>query len=232
MTALLGANQADYSKSIVHEVNQPLCAAMNCADAAVQWLSRANPNVAEATIAVKAAIEAIRHAADVVKSVQRHVNCVEPDLSILSMDVVLSDTLQILQGMLETADILITAEFGCQTSRISGDKALLQQALLNIVTNAIQALRGVDDRARILRISTRRDGAGIVIEVRDNGPGFTPGARVRAFEPFYSTKRDGMGVGLSMSQSIVNAHGGEIRIGAEGSGNGAIIKVSLPALAG
>jgi len=94
--------------------------------------------------------------------------------------------------------------------RVQGDRVQLQQVLLNLIINAIEAMRDVGEEERELLISTRNEPDGVSVEVRDSGPGFAPAALERVFEPFYTTKPEGMGMGLSICRSIIEAHGGRL----------------------
>jgi len=217
--------------SIAHELNQPLNAAMNFADAALQWLQRDVPDVDEAVAAVEASISAIKRASNVVKSVQRLLRQLEPERTEVAVDRAIRDMLQLVAMDASLAGVAVRADLRCPGIRISADPTLLQQVLVNLVTNALQSLREVEDRARFLDVETRIDGTSVVIAVRDNGAGFAPDAKARAFEPFYSTKRDGMGIGLAICQSIVAVHGGQLGLGEANPGPGARIEVRFPILA-
>ena len=125
-------------------------------------------------------------------------------------------------------DIVLRTELDGTLPRVAGDRVQLQQVLLNLIVNAIEAMSDVHDRPRELTIVSRRDGpSAVLVEVRDSGPGLDPEGAERVFEPFYTTKAEGIGIGLSISRSIVEAHGG--RLWAEpNQPHGAVFRFSLP----
>jgi C4-dicarboxylate-specific signal transduction histidine kinase len=222
------AIQAEASVSIAHELNQPLNAAMNFTEGALKWLQRDIPDIEEAVAAIEASISAIARASDVVKSVRRLLNHVSPELTQIGVDRAITDMLQLMAIEASSANVAVRVDLHCAGVRICADYTMLQQVLVNLVTNALQSLSEVEDRETILEIETRIDGKWVVIGVQDNGAGFAPDAKVRAFEPFYSTKRDGMGVGLAICRSIIAIHGGEIALGEVNPGPGARVEVRLP----
>jgi signal transduction histidine kinase len=112
--------------------------------------------------------------------------------------------------------------------RVQGDRVQLQQVLLNLIINAIEAMRDASEEERELLISSRNEPDGVSVEVRDSGPGFAPAALERVFEAFYTTKPEGMGMGLSICRSIVEAHGGQLwATGCEP--RGALFQFTIPA---
>ena len=203
---------------------------MNCADAALRWLLRATPNIDEAAAAIEASIDAIRRASDVVRSVQRLLNHIAPDCVDVTIDVVVAQTLEMMGAETVAEGIAVVTDLQGGDARVSGDVTLLQQVLVNLLVNARHALQCVEGRPRTLSVVTRTDGRSVILAVRDNGPGFAAVAQARAFEPFFSTKRDGMGVGLAICRSIIDAHGGEIAICSNEQRVGAALEIKLPAI--
>ena len=125
-------------------------------------------------------------------------------------------------------DIVLRTELAEGLPRVDGDRVQLQQVLLNLILNAIDAMSPIQDRPRELTIVSRRDGAdAVLVEVRDAGPGIDPEHTAQVFEPFYTTKSDGLGIGLSISRSIVEAHGGKLWV-ERNEPHGAIFRFSLP----
>jgi len=221
---------ASASVSIAHELNQPLNAAMNFAEGALKWLQRDIPDIDEAVAAIAASISAIERASNVLKSVRRLLNHGPPERIEVAVDRAILDTLQLADIEASSAGVNVRARLRCPGVRICADPTMLQQVMVNLITNALQSLCDLRDREAILEIETRIDGQWIVIGVQDNGAGFAPDAMVRAFEPFYSTKRDGMGVGLAICRSIIAIHDGEIALGKARPGPGARVEVRLPIL--
>jgi C4-dicarboxylate-specific signal transduction histidine kinase len=128
---------------------------------------------------------------------------------------------------LKTHDIVLRAELAPKLPGVAGDRVRLQQVLLNLIVNAIEAMSGVRDRARELTIVSRSDADAVVVEVRDSGPGLDEEGAERVFEPFYTTKEQGIGIGLSISRSIVEAHGGRLWA-TSNQPHGAVFRFSLP----
>ena len=141
---------------------------------------------------------------------------------------------QILEGLalteheLRSHDIVLQAQLGEALRRVAGDRVQLQQVLLNLILNAIEAMSGVHDRPRQLTIVSREDAPNaVVVEVRDSGTGLDPEGAERVFEAFYTTKAEGIGIGLSISRSIIEAHGGRLWASSN-EPRGAVFGFSLP----
>jgi PAS domain S-box-containing protein len=224
--------------SIAHEVNQPIAATVTNAEAALRWLSAQPPNLGEVRDSLDRIVEDGKRAGNVIGGIRALINKVparkDPfDLNeaILEM-VVLSRSEVLKQG------ISLQTELAPGLPKVVGDRTQLQQVILNLILNAIEAiavegianedLGGIDRGTRELRISTEREaGDGVLVTVRDSGPGLDPADVEHVFKAFYTTKPEGMGMGLAICRSMVEAHGGRMWAGAN-EPRGAVFQFTLP----
>ncbi|AYD02519.1 ATP-binding protein [Neorhizobium sp. NCHU2750] len=218
----------EISASIAHEVNQPLSAIMTCVQAGTRWLDRTPPDISEARAALQDAAAATEHAAQVVRRVRMLLGKSKSESAKLSVDAVLGEAAQLKQKELLTAGVELQLSLGAPAAVIRGDKILLQQAFINIITNAIHAMETVRDDSRSLRVESRQDKDGIAIRFLDSGAGLGMTAPETLFKPFNTTKVNGMGLGLAMCRSITMAHSGNISLRNRDDGKGAIVEIRLP----
>jgi C4-dicarboxylate-specific signal transduction histidine kinase len=169
------------------------------------------PELDEAREAVRAVVEDGQRAAEVFGSIRSLVQRAEPRMGTLDINDVIEKVLMLAHGELQNQDVLVRADLKATLPRLRGDRVQLQQVLLNLVTNANQAMAGVRDRPRVLTIRSRlHERDDILVEVEDSGIGLDPTSIDQIFESMFTTKPDGMGMGLSISRSIVAAHGGRL----------------------
>jgi len=197
--------------SIAHEVNQPLAAILLQAAAARRWLRRPKPDLDKALAAIEQIALSGRRAGDIVRSVQglaqRHAN----DLTVFAVDAALEEVLRLLSRSLRKHGITLELRLDLQDREIRANRAQVQQVVINLLLNAVDALATVEGRPRHIVLASRRLGSnGIGISVADNGPGVAPADREQIFSALFSTKVNGTGVGLSISRAIAEAHGGHI----------------------
>jgi PAS domain S-box-containing protein len=227
------ATLGQLAASIAHEINQPLAAVVTNGDAGMRWLGREPPDVAEVRTSLEKMIANARRASDVIARLRVLAKRADPERAELDINEVIDDTLLLVQPELVEHRIDLDLSFDVALPHVAGDRVQLQQVIINVVMNALQAMNSVEG-TRTLRIATRREPADdcdqVVIEVKDSGVGFEPGRASELFTAFYSTKSDGMGIGLSISRSILEAHGGQI-IASTNQGAGATFIVRLPAVA-
>jgi C4-dicarboxylate-specific signal transduction histidine kinase len=217
----------EIAASIAHEVNQPLAAVVMNANAGLRWLAAEPPNLEEAEAAMQRVISDGNRASDVISRIRGLLRKGASEQSALSVKDVVRETLAITGHELERHRIEVHSELLEEMPTVLGDRVQLQQVILNLMLNAIDAMTEVD-RARVLTIRSLLDDAkGIVLEVSDCGKGFEPGSEDRIFDAFFSTKAAGLGMGLSVSRSIVEAHGGTLRATAN-VGPGVTFYLSLP----
>ena len=219
----------ELTTSIAHEVSQPLGAMVASAGACARWLGAEPPAMAEARAALDNIVADGKRAREVIGRIRaltkRHV----PRTDMLDIKQEIFDVLALTQHELGSQHIVVRTDFDTTLPRVAGDRIQLQQVLLNLIVNAIEAMSVVHDRARELTIASRQDGADIVlVEVRDSGNGLDPQRAEQVFEAFYTTKAEGIGIGLSISRSIIEAHGGRLWAGANAP-CGAVFRFSLPA---
>ena len=202
------------SASIAHEVTQPLAAIVTNGDACLRLLESDSPNLAETREAVTSIIRDARRAADVVARVRALLKKSDVKRTTLDLGQLIRDVLALLQPSVATHRIVVRMSLSDDLPPVRGDRIQLQQVLLNLLTNAIEALRGVADRRRDLVISTRRHDmgpdAGVVVSLEDSGVGFDRVNVNQLFEALYTTKPTGLGMGLSISRSIILDHGGRL----------------------
>jgi C4-dicarboxylate-specific signal transduction histidine kinase len=168
-------------------------------------------------------------AAEIFRSIRSLVQRAEPRMATLDINTVIEEVLVLARGELQKQDVLVRADLKATLPQLRGDRVQLQQVLLNLVTNAIQAMSGVTNRPRVLTIRSQlceRDD--VLVEVEDSGIGLDPNSIDQIFESMFTTKPDGMGMGLSISKSIVAAHGGRLWV-SQADRFGAVFRMVLPA---
>jgi signal transduction histidine kinase len=215
--------------SITHEIAQPIGAMVFSGEACLNWLENERPNLEAARAAARQTVENGSRAAAVFQSIRSLVQKAEPRVARLNVDTVIKEALVIARGELHQHQVAVQIEVDAGLTPVLGDRMQLQQVLLNLIINAVQSMSDVHDRPRNLIIRCRRDAPkdGVLILVEDSGIGFDAGARERIFDSMFTTKEGGMGMGLSISRSIINAHGGRISA-SPGESIGAIFRIVLP----
>jgi C4-dicarboxylate-specific signal transduction histidine kinase len=219
----------ELTASIAHELKQPLAGAVANSDACLSWLSSQPPNLDEARAAADRVIEAATRASDLIRRIQGLFKKAAPERIRVNINEVIEETLGLIRSEVLRNNVSLQTELGSQLPLVLGDRVQLQQVVLNLVKNGIEAMSGVQDRALQLRIrSAKHDPNQVVVAVADSGAGIDPQVIGRIFEPFYTTKPEGTGMGLAISRSIVEAHGG--RLWAEpNTPRGATFQCTLPA---
>jgi len=195
---------------IAHEINQPLAAMVTDAQASLRWLSRERPDLAEALAAVERIAREGLRAGEVVGRIRSLVCDAAPQLVPLHLPQVVHEVLGLAGGMLLKHRVALRLDLDPALPALRGDPVQIQQVLMNLLMNGIEALHGIEHRLRGVCISVRRrSDAEVVAAVTDNGCGIAPGCAGRVFDAFFSTKQ-GMGLGLAISQRIVESHGGRL----------------------
>jgi C4-dicarboxylate-specific signal transduction histidine kinase len=219
----------ELTASIAHEINQPLTAVVTNGDAALNWLQRNPPALAETKDSVTAIIAAGTRAAEVVSKIRSLITRSSPILTRLDINELVNGALALAKTGFKKTDIVIECRLESELPPVLGDRVQLQQLVLNLLNNAAEAMADVSDRTRKLVVCTERTADdGVAITVEDSGRGLTDIDATKLFQPFYSTKQDGTGLGLSISRTIVELHGGKIAA-ASRSPCGAVFRVDLPA---
>jgi len=218
----------ELTASIAHEVNQPLGAVMFNAEAALSWLDGAPPNMNEAHAALRRIVRDGTRAGEIIRRIRALAKKTDSKMAPLNLNDVLSEVLTFVHHELLSSDVALRVEYASALPLILAEKVQLQQVILNLVLNGIEAMQSITDRPRELTIRSEQDGARQVrITVADCGAGFCADSAERIFHAFYTTKPSGMGMGLSICRSIIELHGGRIWA-APNVPHGATIQFTLP----
>jgi signal transduction histidine kinase len=216
--------------SIAHELNQPILAAGIQAQTGLRWLERQPPDLGEAREAVEHVIKEVGRAGDVMEGIRALVKKTPAHKDVLDLNRIVLDVVALTRGELLRNGVTLQTQLVDGLPVVEGDRVQLQQVLLNLIMNAVEAMKEVAGK-RLLLIGTARDEAGGVrVAVQDSGIGLKPDSAERLFRAFYTTKPDGMGMGLSICSSIIQAHGGRVWASAN-AGPGASFQFTLPARA-
>ena len=205
------ATMGQLTASITHEVKQPIATTATNAAAALRWLGAQPPNLEEARQALGRIVETSHRAGDVVEQIRALIKKAPPRKDRLDINDAIREVVELTRGEAVRTGVSVQARLADDLPLIHGDRVQLQQVILNLVVNAVEAMSGVDAGARELLISTGKvEPDGVLVAVRDTGPGLAPATLDRLFEAFYTTKPSGLGMGLSICRSIIEAHGGQL----------------------
>ena len=197
--------------SIAHEVNQPITGTIISAQAALRWLDARPPNLAEARQALGRIVKDGSRAGEVIGRTRGLIEKAPSRQEALEINQAILEVIALLHGEVVKHGVSVQTQLADDLPILQGDRVQLQQVILNLIINAVQAMSGVSEGTRDLLISTgRAEPDGVFVAVRDSGPGLAPAVLERLFEPFYTTKPGGLGLGLSICQSIIEAHGGRL----------------------
>lgn len=212
--------------SIAHEVKQPLGAIITNCEASLRWLARSEPNLAKVRQLSGRAVEAAERAIEIIDRIQTKAALGAPTRTLLRVADMLDAAVRLVNESGETHGVTLVVERASDGGSVMGDPIQLQQVLVNLVTNSIQAFGEARGDPRIT-LSAVPDRGQMVITVRDNGPGFPPAHLSQVFGGFFTTKANGMGIGLTICRSIVEAHGGTITAANHPEG-GAMVSIAIP----
>ena len=219
----------ELTASIAHEVNQPLAAIVTYGDAGLRWLKRDIPQLDEVRSAVERMIDCANHASGVIARLRALARKTTSERTRLDINEVIKDVFSLTRSEVSKHRVLARLDLASPLAAACGDRVQLQQVILNLLMNAIQAMAAVDDRPRELLIRSReREPDQILVEVRDSGGGVSPEHAGQLFNAFFTTKADGMGMGLSICRSIIEVHGGRIWA-SQNDGPGTTFHFTLPA---
>jgi PAS domain S-box-containing protein len=223
-TAALG----ELTSSIAHEINQPLAAIRNYANAAQRFLSQSEPDLCKARDALEGIVRDDRRAAEVITSIREILRNEGPRYRPVKVNQVIQEVFAFIRSDAVIEGLAIEIEIAPTLPVVTGDRVQLQQVLLNLILNAVDAMNKVQPDQRKLVIKTEnKDDRGVQVSVKDSGPGINEAQRAKLFESFFSTKPEGMGMGLAISHRIIHAHGGTIW-GENNPDGGATFGFTLP----
>jgi C4-dicarboxylate-specific signal transduction histidine kinase len=204
------ATMGQLTASIAHETKQPITAARTYAAAALRFLDKSPPDVAEVREALTCIVNETRRASDVIDRIGSLIKKAPPRKEVVDLNAAILEVTALTRSEAIRTGVTVGTQLAGALPRIQCDRVQLQQVTLNLIVNAIQSMRSVEDGHRELQISTLCEPEGVCVAVRDTGHGLRPESLPRLFEPFYTTKPDGMGMGLSICRSIIDAHGGRL----------------------
>src|SRR5256886_154635 len=205
------ATVGQLTASIAHEIKQPITAARTYAAAALRFLDKSPPDVAEGKAALICIANETDRTKDVVDRIGSLIKKAPPRREVVDLNAAILEVTALTRSEAAKTGVTVGTQLAAELPRIQCDRVQLQQVMLNLIVNAIQSMSGVEDGNRELQISTVSiEPDGVCVAVRDTGRGLRPESLPRLFEPFYTTKPDGMGMGLSICRSIIEAHGGRL----------------------
>jgi signal transduction histidine kinase len=214
--------------SIAHEINQPLAAIVTNSNAGLRWLSNASPDLDEVRSALKRISKDGHRASEVIGSIRAMFRKEAQHKSLNDINEIVQEALSLVQGEIKKQKVSVRTELGDELPPVLADRVQVQQVVLNLMNNAIDAMAPVSDRARVMRLRSgvHPDNA-ITLTVEDSGVGIDPKDATRIFDPFFTTKSNGTGLGLSICRSIIEAHGGRLSA-TPATPHGSIFEVVLP----
>jgi predicted ATPase/signal transduction histidine kinase len=216
----------ELTASIAHELGQPLTSIVGNANACLRWLSRAEPNLERALQSAQAIVRDGKRAGEVVRSIRGLTKNGAGPKAEIDLNAALQEVLDILAGECARQSIAVQVSLAPRLPAVVADRVQVQQVFLNLILNAVQAMSHHAGRG-VLKITSRIDGGEARIEIEDNGPGVSPDLQAKIFDAFYTTKAEGLGLGLSLCRSIVEGHGGRLTL-RDAVPSGAVFEAALP----
>ena len=218
----------ELAASIAHEVNQPLMAIVTNADTSLRWLAQDPPDLDEARQAAERIVRAGHRAGDIIRTIHALARKSTPEMTRFDINAAIADVLTLTRGELQRHDLLLETELAADLEPVLGDRGQMQQVILNLIVNGIEAMNAGMHRPRMLRVSSEMAGPGnVLIAVADTGMGLDPAKADHIFDAFFTTKPEGMGMGLAICRSIVETHGGRLWA-SPNSPRGSIFQFTVP----
>lgn len=214
--------------SIAHELKQPLTSVVASGDASLRWLARQPPGLEEARRSIERVLEGALRGGDIITGLQGLTKKQTSRREPLDVNGAIREVAVLTHGEAIKYGVRVCTRLASPLPPVQGDRLQLQQVVLNLIVNAIQAMGGINVGRRELQISTESVPEGVRVSVLDSGPGLSPECLPRLFEPFFTTKADGMGMGLTICRSIIEAHGGRLWA-TGGQPSGALFQFTIPA---
>ena len=212
---------------IAHEINQPLAAIATGGSAALRWLAAQPPNLEEAREAIQGTIREATRASEVIGRIRALLQKAQPQMKRLDLNAVIREVVILAEAELAGGGVTVQTELAVDAPAVLGDPIQLQQVILNLFLNAIDATSSIKDRPREVFVNSAAHPDGVLVQVRDSGPGVAPQHVERIFDSLFTTKPQGIGVGLSLSRSIIEAHGGRLWTVPQPN-HGAVFEFTIP----
>jgi PAS domain S-box-containing protein len=218
----------ELAASIAHEINQPLTGVVSSGNACLRWLANDEPNLDEARAAAERIVKDAHRAGEIIRSLRTLVAKSGPEMTQLDINDAIREVLVLMRSELRQHDVSLETALSDSLEPIMGDRVQLQQVILNLIMNGIEAMSANMRQPRVLQVLSQSEGPGaLLIAIADSGPGLAPETIDRLFDPFFTTKPTGMGMGLSICRSIVDAHGGRLWASRQ-SPRGAVFQFIVP----
>jgi PAS domain S-box-containing protein len=200
----------ELAASIAHEVNQPLAAMVADAEASINWLAAAEPNLEQVRDALSAIVDDGHRAGEVIQRIRQLAKKTDPQREAVAINRMIEDMLPLLRPEVRGHDVSLRFDLAPNLRLVHGDQVQLQQVLINLVMNGMEAMTTISDRPREMVIRSRPHDNDVLVTVEDAGVGLDEASMARLFDAFFTTKKGGLGMGLSISRSIIQAHGGRL----------------------
>jgi C4-dicarboxylate-specific signal transduction histidine kinase len=221
----------ELAASIAHEIGQPLAGMVTSGDACLRWLATDRPHLDQARRAAERIVRDGHRAVNIIRSVRALAGKSGPEMTDLDINDAIQEILVLMHSELRCHEVLLETALSEGLEPILGDRVQLQQVILNLIMNGIEAMSAVVGQPRVLGVRSQIDGAGdLLVAVEDSGPGLAPELMDRLWDPFFTTKSSGMGLGLTICRSIVDAHGGRLWASPR-SPRGAVFQFIVPTAA-
>jgi PAS domain S-box-containing protein len=217
----------ELTASLAHEINQPIAAAVTDARTCLRWLAREQPDIAEARESAARMVKAITRASDIISRLRKLFKKGAPQTSVVDVSEVIQEMVVLLHGEASRYSVSIQTELSADSPQVLADRVQLQQVLMNLMLNGIEAMHDTKSGGQLTIRSLRGEGGQLVISVSDTGVGLPPEQAEQIFNSFFSTKAQGTGMGLSISRSIIESHGGRLWASSN-SERGATFNFTLP----
>lgn len=217
----------ELATSIAHEVNQPLSAILTNAEVSLHWLGQEQPNLPKVKLLTERIAASASRASEIIQRIRAMASKREPEPALLDLRAVIEEALTFVHHDIDAKRIALTLDLDREIQPVSGDRVQLQQVIVNLLVNSIQAIENGAAARREIRLGVRRLPDGVAIWIHDSGPGVPDEHLTSVFDAFFTTKDSGMGIGLAICQSIIAEHGGSIAVANHDEG-GAIFQIVLP----
>jgi C4-dicarboxylate-specific signal transduction histidine kinase len=217
----------ELAASLAHEITQPIASARNNARAAQHFLDMQAPDLGEVKEALACVVGDVDRARDIIDRIREHLRKAPPRKERFDLNAAINEVMVLARSVIISNGVLVQTRLANGLLPVVGDRVQLQQVLLNLILNAVEAMGAVEAGGRQLLISAEEDHTGVLVAVRDSGPGIDPRHLERVFQAFYTTKSSGVGMGLAICRSIIDAHGGRLWANAN-EPRGAVFQFTLP----